>query len=310
MSADRPLALAGLLAALLLPACGPDSPGAWPGDAGAGGESSPDDPDPADPGADQGAGGSGGAVPDLPGWTLTWHDEFDGPAGTSPDPARWRPQIGGDGWGNDQLEFDTDRPENAGLDGDGKLVITARREPYQGRAYTSARLSTQGLFSQTHGRFEARLKMPVGAGLWPAFWLLGDDLETVGWPACGEIDIVEYRGQEPSFVIGSIHGPGYSGADNIGKRQPVSRTNLSEDFHRYAIEWSADRIRYFIDDLAYHEVTPANLPPGAKWVYDHDFFILLNLAVGGSFVGPVGLDVDFPQTLTVDYVRVYAAEAP
>lgn len=275
----------GVSAAIL--ACGgPDSAGRVEGDA------PPSVPPPADDGT-------------RPGWRLIWQDEFDGPAGTPPDTARWTPEVGGDGWGNEQLEHNTDRTDNAALDGDGRLAITARRESYRGNAYTSARLSTRGKFEQTYGRFEARLRMPIGQGMWPAFWLLGGDIGEVGWPACGEIDILEYKGQAPSIVYGTVHGPGYSGASGVGKEQPISRTDLSEDFHIYAVEWTPDRIRWFVDSFMFHELTPDDLPPGTRWVFDHDHFIILNLAVGGRFVGPLGPDVAFPQSLLVDYVRVY-----
>jgi beta-glucanase (GH16 family) len=126
-----------------------------------------------------------------PPWQLVWRDEFDGPAGTPPDPTRWKHDVGGHGWGNDQLEYDTDRPENASLDGQGHLAIVARKESYGGRSYTSARLNTAGRFARAYGRFEARLRQPIGQGLWPAFWLLGNDIGAVGWPGCGEIDVME-----------------------------------------------------------------------------------------------------------------------
>ena len=143
-------------------------------------------------------------------WQLVWEDEFEGPAGQSPDDSKWKFDIGTD-WGNAQLEYDTDRPENASLDGEGNLAITARRESFGGQPFTSARMTTQGLFNQAYGRFEARIKMPWGPGIWPAFWLLGSNIDQVGWPQCGEIDIMEYRGQEPNIIHGTVHGPGYSG---------------------------------------------------------------------------------------------------
>ncbi|MCC6619873.1 MAG: glycoside hydrolase family 16 protein [Deltaproteobacteria bacterium] len=239
-------------------------------------------------------------------WQLTWADEFDGPAGSPPDPARWVHDVGGDGWGNAQLEFDTARTDNAALDGEGRLVITARREDYQGRAFTSARIKTQGLFAQRHGRFEARIKVPLGAGLWPAFWLLGDDIGEVGWPACGEIDVMEYRGQVPDVVHGTLHGPGYSGGS------PISDTlflddgvRFADDFHVFAVEWDPGRIAWFVDDTLYHVATGAQLPAGAPWVFEHPFFIILNLAVGGTFGGSVDASTPFPAELVIDWVRVY-----
>ena len=154
-------------------------------------------------------------APALPGWTLSWSDEFDGPDGSAPDPARWTYDLGGSGWGNGELESYTARPANVQVSG-GDLVITALRENYTGAdglpcAYTSGRIRTQGLFSQAYGRFEARIKIPRGQGLWPAFWMLGDTIATVDWPACGEIDIMENIGAQPGTVYGSIHGPGFTG---------------------------------------------------------------------------------------------------
>ncbi|MEZ4472838.1 MAG: glycoside hydrolase family 16 protein [bacterium] len=237
-------------------------------------------------------------------WRLVWSDEFEGAAGTPPDPARWVHDVGGDGWGNDQLEFDTDRVENAAHDGQGNLVITAREEAFGGRAYTSARIKTQGLFAQRHGRFEARIRLPAGRGLWPAFWMLGDDIETVGWPRCGEIDVMEFRGQRPDESTGAVHGPGYEGGQALGGVS-TAVADLSLDFHVFSVEWDARGIVWAVDDVVFHRVFPASLPPGAPWVFDHPFFLILNLAVGGSYVGPPDATTVFPQALRVDYVRVY-----
>jgi beta-glucanase (GH16 family) len=237
-------------------------------------------------------------------WQLVWEDEFDGPAGQSPDPARWRFDIGTD-WGNAQLEYDTDRPENVSLDGAGHLAITAREESFMGSGYTSGRINTRGFFAQAHGRFEARIRLPVGQGIWPAFWLLGDNFETVGWPECGEIDIMEYRGQEPNVLHGSLHGPGYSGGAAVTGRFIVPGAGLDADFHVFAVEWERDRITWILDSTRYQAVTPANLPNAARWVFDHPFFVILNVAVGGHFVGPPDANTSFPQTMLVDWVRVY-----
>lgn len=249
-------------------------------------------------------------VPNTPGqpgpeWQLVWQDEFDGPAGTPPSPERWVHDVGGHGWGNEQLEFDTDRPENASLDGTGNLVITARKESYGGRNYTSARINTSGRFEQTYGRFEARIQQPVGRGIWPAFWMLGANVGEVGWPECGEIDIMEYRGQLPAITRGSLHGPGYSGGNNLGSEFVVSGGKLNEDFHVYAVEWEPNRIRWLLDGKAFFETTPARLPAGARWVFDKPHFIILNVAVGGNYLGPPDSTTVFPQQMKVDYVRVY-----
>lgn len=237
-------------------------------------------------------------------WQVLWQDDFDGPAGQSPDPARWTFDVGGDGWGNEQLEFDTDRPENVSLDGNGNLAITAREERYENRLYTSGRINTKGRFAHTRGRFEARIRLPVGQGVWPAFWLLGNNLDEVGWPDCGEIDIMEYRGQEPHVVHGSLHGPRYSGGSAVTGRL-ISGEPFDEDFHVFTIEWDEEGITWLVDGQAYQTRTPSDLPAGARWVFNHDFFILLNVAVGGHFVGPPDDSTVFPQTMLVDWVRVW-----
>jgi len=248
-----------------------------------------------------------GRCADAPSWRLTWADEFEGPAGQSPDPGRWVFDVGTGvgGWGNQQLEYDTGRPENASLDGQGNLAITARRESYQGSQYTSARMLTKGLFAQTYGRFEARMKLPRGQGVWPAFWLLGADIDVNPWPACGEIDIMEYRGQEPTRVTGSLHGPGHFGGTAItGSFDLPGPAGFDEAFHVFAVEWTPDWIAWELDGEVWRVVVPAALPAGATWVYDHPFFAILNVAVGGAYVGPPDPAV-FPQTMLVDYVRVY-----
>lgn len=236
-------------------------------------------------------------------WELVWSDEFEGPIDALPDSSNWRFDVGED-WGNAQLEYDTDRAENVSLDGEGRLRITARAESWLGRAYTSGRINSKDLFAQTHGRFEARIRLPIGAGIWPAFWLLGANFEKVGWPACGEIDILEYRGQEPFILHGSLHGPGYSGGNAVTSRYQSS-TSLDGDFHLYAVEWTRESIQWYFDDVLYKVVTPRDLPSGGVWVFDHPFFIILNVAVGGNFVGPPNERTVFPQTMLVDYVRVY-----
>jgi beta-glucanase (GH16 family) len=243
-------------------------------------------------------------------WKLVWSDEFNGPTGSAVDPSKWVFDLGGKGWGNQELESYTNRPQNAHIQ-DGNLVIQAQQENYAGadgvsRKYTSARLKTAGRFSQTYGRFEARIKIPFGQGLWPAFWMLGDDLEKIGWPASGEIDIMENIGKEPSTVHGTIHGPGYRGDDGIGApfTLPGNR-RFADDFHVYAVEWEPNTIRFYVDDELYETCTPSSLPAGRKWVYNHPFFLLLNVAVGGDWPGNPDATTVFPQTMLVDYVRVY-----
>jgi beta-glucanase (GH16 family) len=236
---------------------------------------------------------------------LLWAEEFSGPAGSLPQSSHWGFDVGTD-WGNAQLEYDTARPANVSLDGQGNLAITARRESYLGSTYTSGRITTRGLFSQTHGRIEARMKLPTGRGLWPAFWLLGADLATNPWPACGEIDIMEYRGQEPAVVHGSLHGPGYSGGGARTRSYTLpGGARFDGGYHVFAVEWKANQITWLVDGVPYQVLTPASLPSGTRWVFEHPFFIILNLAVGGNYVGPPDAGTVFPQTLLVDYVRVY-----
>jgi beta-glucanase (GH16 family) len=234
---------------------------------------------------------------------LVWADEFDGPAGQLPNPSNWTFDVGGTGWGNAQLEYDTNLAQNASLDGQGNLAITALATPYMGNAYSSARLQTQGMGEFTHGRFEARMQMPSGAGLWPAFWMLGSNFSTVGWPQCGEIDIMEYRGQEPDLVHGSLHGPGYSGGNAITQAYS-DPLGFNGGFHVFDLDWTPDTITWSVDGVAYQTVTSAEVPAG-NWVFEHSFFILLNLAVGGNYVGTPTSATVFPQTFLIDYVRVY-----
>lgn len=241
---------------------------------------------------------------------LVWSDEFEGPAGRAPDTSVWSFDIGvgpnGDGWGNNQLEFTTDQPGNVSLDGEGNLAIKAREEAFAGRSYTSARIKTEGRFSQRYGRVEARIRLPRGQGIWPAFWMLGDDFAEVGWPRTGEIDIMEYRGQETKVVLGSVHGPGYSGAEAITRSYRLeTEGGFDDDFHVFAVEWDPSRIAWWVDDEVYSILTARDVLARGDWVFDKPFFIILNIAVGGSFVGPVGPETTFPQTMLVDYVRVY-----
>jgi beta-glucanase (GH16 family) len=250
-----------------------------------------------------------------PGWTLVWSDEFDGKDGSSVNKNKWVSEIGGGKWGNNESEYYTARLKNASIR-DGNLVITAREEKYTGADkktwdYTSARLKTAGKFSQVYGRFEARIKIPYGQGIWPAFWMLGTDIDKSGWPACGEIDVMENIGKEPSMVHGTIHGPGYSGGDGIGSAYslPDSR-GFSDSFHVFAVEWEPKAIRFYVDDARYSTRTPAELPAGRKWVYDHPFFLILNLAVGGDWPGYPDATTVFPQAMQVDYVRVYRKPDP
>jgi beta-glucanase (GH16 family) len=253
------------------------------------------------------------------GWKLVWSDEFNAPDGSSVDRSKWVLETGSGVWGNEELEYYTDRPANVFVR-EGNLVIRALNEKYppsdpkdpKARDYTSGRLKTFGKFSQTYGRFEARIKVPFGQGMWPAFWMLGDDIDKAGWPACGEIDIMENIGKEPSVIHGSIHGPGYIG--NVGIEAPFTLPGgqrFADDFHVFAVEWTPDSIAFFVDQTMYVKRTRDDLRPGWKWVFDKPFFLILNLAVGGDWPGAPDSSTHFPQEMLVDYVRVYeAAIAP
>lgn len=244
-----------------------------------------------------------------PNWVLTWSDEFNGPNGSAPDPAKWVLETGGNGWGNNELEYYAPRRENVHQE-NGNLVIEAIKEKYTGpdgiqRTYTSARLKTQGRFAQKYGRFEARIKVASGKGMWSAFWLLGDDFSKAGWPACGEIDIMENLGAEPSTIRGSMHGPGYSGGNSLTAVYTSPAGRFSDDFHIFAVEWEPQAVRFYVDGHLYETRTPADLSSDKRWVYDHPFFVVLNLAVGGTLGGTPD-DSMFPQRMLVDYVRVYS----
>lgn len=238
---------------------------------------------------------------DRAGWVIAWHDEFDG---SELDLKNWTFDIGGGGWGNQEWEAYTNRPENVRVE-DGMLVIEAREEPelIAGRNYSSARIKTQGLHAWQYGRIEARIKLPYGQGIWPAFWMLGDDLSKKGWPAAGEIDILEFIGKEPDHIYATVHAPGYSGGNGVGSSLVVSEQSLKNDFHVYAIEWEENEIRWYFDEQQYFKLTPDDVPD--KWIFDHPFFIILNLAVGGRWPGYPNKTTVFPQFLYVDYVRVY-----
>ncbi len=235
---------------------------------------------------------------DSQGWNLVWSDEFDG---TKIDPKDWVFDKGGSGWGNVEMEYYTDRPENARIE-NGMLVIEARQEQYDRLNYTSARINTRGLHEFQYGRIEARMKLPYGQGIWPAFWMLGSN---ASWPLGGEIDIMEYIGKTPDTVYQTVHGPGYSGAKGIGSHFILTADSLKNDFHIYTIEWTKNEIHWYVDYQEVFKVTLDQIPAGTQWVFDHPFFIILNLAVGGSWPGFADDTTVFPQQLKVDYVRVY-----
>ncbi len=242
---------------------------------------------------------------------LVWSDDFNGAAGTSPDPTKWTFDIGGGGWGSGELQYYTSSPSNAALDGQGDLTLTARAEKYSGadgvtRRYTSARLQTLNTFQFTYGTVEARIRVPRGDGLLPTFWALGSDAYggAHAWPACGEIDAMEVLGSMPRVLHGTIHGPWPWAPGGVGTRLR-SPAPLSDGFHTYGVRWSPRRIAFVLDGTTYETLEPSDLHRGSKWPFDHSFFLLLNLTVGGSFAGRPGPSTQFPSSMTVDWVRVW-----
>lgn len=243
--------------------------------------------------------------------TPVWQDELNQPVGSGPDPSKWVFDLGSNGWGNKELQEYTAGRANSEIVADpaatdGRaLVLRAVRGP-DGR-YTSARLKTHGKFATSHGLIEARLRLPQGQGIWPAFWLLGENIDSVPWPACGEIDIVELIGHKPDTLHGTLHGPGYFGSHGLSKSTVLPDGEaFSEAYHTFAVDWRPGRIDWMLDGNVYHTLTPADLPAGTKWVFDDaPFFILLNLAVGGAWPGYPDASTEFPQEYRIDYVRVY-----
>jgi beta-glucanase (GH16 family) len=218
---------------------------------------------------------------------------------------RWR-------WlGNQELQYYTGSSDNAALDGAGNLAITVRNTDRQlrdrrfdGCPYGSARLVTKDHVSFAYGLVQSRIRLPQGRGIWPAFWMLGDNIDQVGWPDCGEIDVMENFGKDPTVVQGTVHGPGYAGAAGITASYQAD-ASLADDFHAYVVHWVPERIRWYLDDQLYSTVTPDDLQ-GNPWVFDHDFFLLLNVAVGGAFSVSPDPSTKFLQAMLVDYIRIYA----
>jgi beta-glucanase (GH16 family) len=249
-------------------------------------------------------------------WTLIWSDEFNGPDGSLPDPAKWTVVTGGSGYGNRELESYTDRPLNVHQE-KGKLVITARKESFTGadgiaREYTSGRLQTKGHFETQYGRIEARIKLPPGQqGIWPAFWMMGNDDDTVNWPGCGEVDIMENIGSEPSKIHGTLHGPQYAGGDGLtGAYTLPNHARFGDGYHLFAIEWEPNVIRFYVDGRLFETQNSDSIPSFKHWVFNHPFYLLFNLAVGGIWPGNPDQSTVFPTTMLVDYVRVYKPAAP
>jgi beta-glucanase (GH16 family) len=237
--------------------------------------------------------------------TLVWSDEFNGSAGSLPDPTKWQIISSPSGLHHNELECYTNDPSNVGLDGQGHLAITALAGSGS-CPYTSGRLQTNGLFQTQYGELKASIQLPAGQGLWPAFWAMGDDRYTVDWPQCGEIDMMENLGSDPFKVYGSVHGPDGSASGygyTTSYRSPVS---LASGFHTFAVEWTPTSIAYSLDGVTYATYTPSTLSAGQTWVFNHPFFLLLDLAVGGDWPGAPNSSTQFPAKMVVDWVRVYS----
>jgi beta-glucanase (GH16 family) len=244
-------------------------------------------------------------------WQQVFLDDFNGPAGSPPDAMTWNEEVNGSP-PNGEQEYYTSRPNNVALDGNGNLVIQAESEHYAYAAnlvsqqpYTSGRINTQGNLEPLYGRIEARIKLPAGKGLWPAFWLLGNDFSSVGWPACGELDILEEAGSNPSTVNGSMHAPGYFGTSALTAAYTLDSGTFADDYHVFALEWTADGVQWLVDEHVYHTRTKTGMASiGKKWIFDHPFYVILNLAVGGMYDGNPDSSTPFPSQMLVDYVKV------
>lgn len=239
-------------------------------------------------------------TPKKKGYKLLWADEFNRPG--KPDPAIWTAETGGNGWGNNEAQYYTDRVENAVVK-DGKLFITALKEEYNGKSYTSARLITKGKRDFTYGRVEVAAKLPAGKGTWPAIWMLGSNIGEVGWPKCGEIDIMEHVGFDMNVVHASIHTKAFNHPAGTQKTAKTLVDQVDGKFHVYAMEWTPKKIDFFIDGKLYFIYTPDEYNPD-QWPFANPAFIILNLAIGGNWGGEVDT-TSFPKVMEVDYVRVY-----
>jgi beta-glucanase (GH16 family) len=260
---------------------------------------------------------------------LVFADEFD--VNGVPNSSKWAYDIGrgplNDGWGNNELQSYTNSPNNVIVQ-NGYLIITAKEESVNGANFSSARLKTRNLFEQKYGRVEARIKMPLGKGIFPAFWMLGNNFceaqdrdvnnnvicntssplykpGNLLWPQCGEIDIMEYLGNKPTEVFGTIHGPGYAGGNSISKKYALPSGRFDTEFHVFGIEWTENHINWYVDNVLYNQITRDKVTEKGQWVFDNSFYMLLNLAVGGNLPGSPDNNTTLPQRMLVDYVRVY-----
>ncbi len=253
-------------------------------------------------------------------WVQVWSDDFDGPAGSRVDATKWNYETadgcpqGICGWGNNEKEYYTDAADNIALNGSGQLMIVARTAPaglncYYGPCrYTSGKITTRNKMLAQPGRVVARIKLPAGQGLWPAFWMLGHTSPTTPWPDCGEIDIMENKGSQPVTTSSALHGPGYSGQTPFAHAQSLTSGALADDFHTFAVEWDSLVVQFFVDDALHYRVTRNDIERYGRSVLDQPYFVIINLAVGGHFDGDPQSDAILPATMLVDYVRVYTKQ--
>lgn len=264
------------------------------------------------------ASANSGVQPRTPaGWTLVWQDEFNGANGSDVDPRYWTHDVGDGcsigncGWGNNEKEHYTASTLNTSLNGRGQLALIARVAPagltcYYGRCrYTSSKIHTKGKLQVAHGRVEARIRLASGQGLWPAFWMLGSNIDSVPWPASGELDIMENHGSNVAQTSSAIHGPGYFGDTPFAHGRELTSGTYADAFHTFAVEWDSTRIVFLVDGVSHYEVPRDAITRRGAWPFDQPFYVILNLAVGGSFDGDPKSDEIFPATMLVDWVRVY-----
>ncbi len=241
------------------------------------------------------------------GWDLTFSDEFTGAAGSYPDAAKWNIEVNGNP-PNSEAEAYVKSARNVSLNGNGQLELTAYHEPSGSKQYTSGKVNSNGKFTQSYGRWEARIKLPEGTGFWPAFWMLGTNNGCGGWPSCGEIDIIENRGRLAMTSSSAMHGPGYSGNTPLAHsfNLPAASPSFFADYHVFACEWDETQVKFYVDTTLHYTVKKTDVQKYGNWVYNHNFYILLNLAVGGQFDGmKLPPSTAFPAKVTVDYVHVY-----
>ena len=239
---------------------------------------------------------------------LIWSDEFDTPG--NPDNTKWNYDLGDGcpnvcGWGNNEAEFYTQNLKNARIE-NGMLIIEAHKDSLNGKAYTSSRMVSKFKGDWLYGRIEVKAKLPRGKGTWPAIWMLSTDWKYGGWPASGEIDIMEHVGYDPGVIHGTIHTESYNHVKQTQKEGKITIADAQDQFHVYGINWTKDTMEFFIDDTVYHSVVRDPKDTFKEWPFDQRFHLILNIAVGGNWGGKEGIDDSiWPQRMTIDYVRVY-----